>query len=131
MTCSHPPVREQLSLRSDERAPAAARRFVREAVAGCDPEIAADAELLVSELVSNVVRHTKRNELTVSAETLGDGTFRVEVAHEGRGFLPQIRQRSKARISGWGLEIVDQLASRWGARSAPHAAVWFELGGAQ
>lgn len=127
MPCSHEPVRDELVLDADELAPKAARRFVADAAAGCAAEVVADAQLLVSELVSNVVRHTRRKRLTVMAETTPDGVLRVEVRHGGKGFLPSLRRRAADRVSGWGLEIVDRVARAWGVANGNEATIWFEV----
>jgi hypothetical protein len=49
---------------------------------------------------------------------------RVEVADHGPGFDPEIRHETP----GFGLRLVDKLASRWGVeRSARGCRVWFEV----
>jgi anti-sigma regulatory factor (Ser/Thr protein kinase) len=100
-----------------------------------DRAVAENAELLVSELVTNSVRHaglpTEASiefSVRASAETL-----MIEVADAGRGF----DHRSPARplavagaeaASGWGLFLVDRIADRWGAAEADgETRVWFEL----
>ena len=86
-------------------------------------------ELLVTELVSNSVKHggagpdnPVRLELVVS-----DQAVRVEVSDLGPGFKP-IPQPTPAPdgTGGWGLIVVDRSASRWGIRRGGRC-VWFEL----
>jgi anti-sigma regulatory factor (Ser/Thr protein kinase) len=88
-----------------------------------------DLRLIVSELVTNVVRHAglaSDQELEVRG-TLADDRVRVEVSDPGKGFEPKIMSPSPDRASGWGLHILDQLANRWGTiRNEPNI-VWFEL----
>ncbi len=127
MACTVPPVWEQTTLPGDDRAPAAARRFVAEAAAGCPEHVVDDARLLVSELASNVVRHGGRSRLTIRASVTGDGGMRVEVANHGGPFRPRRRRRLEDQVSGWGLEIVDHLAARWGVEDGSPTVVWFEL----
>jgi anti-sigma regulatory factor (Ser/Thr protein kinase) len=113
-------------------APAAiadARRVIDEALGPALPASAAnDVRLIVSELVTNVVRHAglaPDEELQLRG-VVGDGCVRVEVSDPGRGFEPDV-DPSPDRGSGWGLYILDQLAHRWGTvRNEPNV-VWFEL----
>jgi len=88
-----------------------------------------DLKLLVSELVTNSVRHTGLQlgdliELRVSGEP---GRVRVEVADQGPGFKPQPPPRASSRESGWGLFLVEQISSRWGLAVDGETRVWFEL----
>ncbi len=132
MTCTFPPVWEQTTIAGDDTAPAAARRFVEAVVAGCPDKVVADARLLVSELASNVVRHGGRSRLTVRVAVNDGGGVRVEVASKGNQGVKFRRGRRRAdRMSGWGLEIVDRLATRWGVEGGSPAVVWFELGSGQ
>jgi anti-sigma regulatory factor (Ser/Thr protein kinase) len=91
-------------------------------------QVASDLRLIVSELVTNVVRHAALDtdqEMEVHGR-LAEGRVRVEVSDPGKGFEPQITPASD-RGSGWGLYILDRVAQRWGAvRNEPNV-VWFEL----
>lgn len=80
-----------------------------------------DVVLVVSELVSNSVRHSESTEidLTVRAE---DGHIRVEVSDDGPGFTPDA-----PRGEGMGLAIVERLSERWGLVSGERFTVWAEL----
>lgn len=106
-------------------APAVARRTLRRSYADrVDPDLLGDAELLVSELASNALRHGL-GEITLRAR-LDDDRLLVEVIDEGSGFEGALRQRPFEQIGGWGLGIVEDVASRWGVHdSTTH--VWFEL----
>ncbi|HEV7864381.1 MAG TPA: ATP-binding protein, partial [Acidimicrobiia bacterium] len=96
--------------------------------------VAENAELLVSELVTNSVRHAGlpteaciEFSVRASAEVL-----MVEVADAGQGFdHTSPRPRSVAGVaeaSGWGLFLVDRIADRWGAvQMDGETRVWFEL----
>jgi len=88
-----------------------------------------DVRLLVSELVTNAVRHAELAagdaiRLVVDA---ADHTLRVEVHDPGTGFVPSEPEPDPARASGWGLYLVAELADRWGVDSGEHTRVWFEL----
>jgi anti-sigma regulatory factor (Ser/Thr protein kinase) len=88
-----------------------------------------DVRLLVSELVTNAVRHAK----LAAGDVIGlvvdaaDHTLRVEVHDAGGGFVPVEPRPDPARPSGWGLYLVAELADRWGVDSDESTLVWFEL----
>jgi serine/threonine-protein kinase RsbW len=91
-----------------------------------------DVRLLVSELVTNAVRHANLDEsdvivLVIESE---DEVLRVEVHDPGGGFVPTAPSPDPARPSGWGLYLVAELADRWGVDSDDRTLVWFELDGA-
>ena len=111
-------------------AAAAEARAAISMLEGCAPyELLDDARLLVSELVTNAVRHSgappgSTVELEVSAQR---DRLRVEVADEGNGFVPRPRTADQSKGSGWGLHLVERLADRWGVDRRPRPRVWFEL----
>jgi len=83
--------------------------------------------LLTSELITNAVRHADSGSIGLSCHMSGR-TIRVEVSDEGPGFEPGRRRRVEAgRRDGWGLQIVDELADRWGVSGQAGARVWFEI----
>jgi anti-sigma regulatory factor (Ser/Thr protein kinase) len=90
-----------------------------------------DVRLLVSELVTNSVRHAVRDgHGNVRLEVgLAEGTLRVEVADQGAGFEPRPRFVGQRQDSGRGLYLVDRLADRWGVVREPGTRVWFEIDG--
>jgi anti-sigma regulatory factor (Ser/Thr protein kinase) len=109
-------------------APAAAREAVDLALAGrLGEDGLAELRLLVSELVTNAVRHGlgRRGavELTLS---LAGRCVRVEVADGGAGFVPPVPVPDPDETGGWGLVVVDRLADRWGIEGADGTCVWFE-----
>lgn len=106
-----------------------ARRRVRSQLAEWDLPACADvAELLVSELVTNALRHGRQPVTLRMAH--GPGGLVVEVCDSGAG-LPRARAADCDRESGRGLHLVEALAERWGVRRGPRrTAVWFRLAGA-
>ncbi len=93
-----------------------------------DPDALDDIRLLVSELVTNSVRHAgaERDLVRLSVLTKGS-TVRVEVTDAGRGFAPTARTKAQDEVGGWGLHLVDRLADRWGVETGRRTRVWFEL----
>jgi anti-sigma regulatory factor (Ser/Thr protein kinase) len=85
-----------------------------------------DAELLVSELVSNAVKYGGDGDISVTYER-DDGRFRTEVVDQGEGFLAVLRDRRDVHTpGGWGLPLVQTLSDRWGAHEGS-THVWFEF----
>jgi anti-sigma regulatory factor (Ser/Thr protein kinase) len=108
-------------------APATARHFVAEEAAELPSELVADAELLVSELVTNAVRHglDRRGAVELTLRLAGR-CLRVEVADGGAGFTPPTGGHDPEDPGGWGLVVVDELVDRWGIDAAGGTRVWFE-----
>lgn len=118
--------RVAFELTADERAVAEARHRI---VAAAEPCVRGDAEtlgLLVSEVVTNAVVHGDSRELDVIA-SVTENTVRVEVCDDGDGFVPRPRALAPDEVGGWGLFLVEQLASSWGVSFSGRTTVWFEL----
>ena len=96
-----------------------------------DESTAFDIRLLVSELVTNSVRHAQSGpEDSIHLRLmLREDCVRVEVADSGPGFDPPDHDPTAelARDSGWGLFFVTQLADRWGVDREGGGRVWFEI----
>jgi anti-sigma regulatory factor (Ser/Thr protein kinase) len=88
-----------------------------------------DVRLLVSELVTNAVRHANLapGDAILLVIDLEDSILRVEVHDPGGGFVPRAPAPDPARPSGWGLYLVEELADRWGVETQVGTRVWFEL----
>jgi len=105
-----------------------ARRAVREALVCWKlTHLSDDAELVTTELMQNVVRHTPDGgELVVRRH--GDA-LRIEVADTSAA-EPTVRAPDPARLGGRGLSIVAAVARTWGtlARTGQTGkVVWAEL----
>jgi anti-sigma regulatory factor (Ser/Thr protein kinase) len=95
-----------------------------------EPEPMNDVRLLVSELVTNSVRHSQgaNSGAPVTLEVnVSDERLRVMVTDRGTGFEPQPREPGQSKASGWGLYLVDHLADRWGVIRNHITRVWFEI----
>jgi anti-sigma regulatory factor (Ser/Thr protein kinase) len=120
----------RLELERDIRAPAIARSAVSEQLLqmGVDGSFGQTVVLLVSEIVSNAVRHSRGPaDAAISLDaTVTEGAVRVAVTDAGSGFIP--RPRDPERLGdGYGLYLLEKAASSWGVESDAGTTVWFEV----
>ena len=109
-------------------------KVARDAVAGLDGHLGSvfgDVVLLISELVTNSVRHAgldASQPLQLSVVVEGE-KVRIAVRDPGPGFRPPKAPDDPAHVGGWGLVLVDELSERWGVdRQDAATVVWCELG---
>lgn len=115
-------------LSADMAAARAGRRHLAAVCRGLQvrPEIVDVALVLVSELVTNAVIHGLSNP-RLSVEASASGALHVEVGDDDSRY-PVVRGHDNGSLSGRGLRLLEDLASRWGVRpDPPGKVVWFEL----
>ena len=115
------------------QAPARARGLISDWVGGeLGRDTIEDIKLLVSEVVTNAVRHPSGAGPIELKVTLRRGTVRVEVLDPGgEGFAkPAVSTPPPDALGGRGLLIVDRVATSWGVDSGRPTRVWFELAAA-
>ncbi|WP_158845517.1 ATP-binding protein [Saccharothrix deserti] len=85
-----------------------------------------DVVLVVSELVSNALRHTS----SVPVIRLAGDRHRLRIeVEDGSPVMP--RPRLSATVGGWGLQLVQGLSAAWGARAERGGkVVWCEMAAA-
>jgi two-component sensor histidine kinase len=116
-------VADLIQLARNVRAPADARRQVDRRCEALGEDTRQRARLLVSELVTNALRHgTGRIELELTITATG---LRICVSDEGR-----VRPRARVpdESGGFGLHLVEDFSDRWGS-GAEGGVVWFEVQG--
>jgi anti-sigma regulatory factor (Ser/Thr protein kinase) len=123
-------LRVELELERNVHAPALARA---EIAARCDElelggSLCQSLILLVSEVVSNAVRHSAGDpqKPVKLLATFGERTIRVIVSDAGVGFTPRPRDPARTH-DGYGLYLLEKVATRWGVESRGDTKVWFEL----
>jgi anti-sigma regulatory factor (Ser/Thr protein kinase) len=106
---------------------AEARARVIEALAEhCEDGQLETLRLLVSELVTNAVRHGAHSE-PVELHASWNSEVRVEVTDHGSGFTPRPRPGELDEPGGFGLFLVGRLADTWGVETSDSTRVWFVL----
>lgn len=125
-----PPVTTELSMRLNpgrEAIPAA--RKALDGLSGLlERPVWEDLRLLVTEVVTNGVRHGSDRGPVGVCVTVGEDAVRAEVTDGGRGFSPAEAPMPRDDGSGgWGLQLVDRVAANWGVRVGEGTCVWFEL----
>lgn len=108
-------------------APRTARRELRSLRAEVGPPLLDDLRLLVTELVTNSVRHARSEGGVGLAVCLSAKRVRVEVSDSGVGFHPERRGGDRGVPGGWGLVLVERLADRWGVVRDGLTLVWLEI----
>ena len=119
----------QIEFQADLEAPAKARReCTAQTRSVVSSDVAATACLLVSELVTNTIRHGDCRpddtlELLIDREP---DRLRVAVCQRAAIGALQVATDREAREGGWGLMLVDRLAAEWGVDDDPNC-VWFKI----
>lgn len=122
---------DQHAAASFERTPESARdarRLVRDTLKDWGlAHLADQAELVVTELVSNAVRHAKGEGLRVTVDRLPTGRVHLAVLDRDPA-RPQIRPPTPDGVSGRGLLLVDAMSFAWGVDMLPGGKrVWAVL----
>src|SRR5437660_1318660 len=122
-------VRLNLRLPVSREAAATARHCIGALDGVMDDHVLENVTLLVSELVTNAVRHGhlgSNDWVDVLVEAEG-AVVRVDVGDPGPGFRPPDEVRP-FDDHGWGLYLVSRIAERWGVDAEDSRTdVWFEI----
>ncbi|MFI9246018.1 SpoIIE family protein phosphatase [Streptomyces sp. NPDC053086] len=112
-------------LDADPREVARARRLVRERLLDWGlPQTVETAELLVSEVVTNAIRHAEGDRIGLRVVRTDALLFEVT---DDEPALPAMIAAGPDDESGRGLRVVSRLAREWGASATGHRkTVWFE-----
>ena len=118
----------RLSIGGGALAAGRARRELSRLRADLDPPLLESVRLLVTELVTNSVRHASAGTVELGV-VVSDARVRVEIANPGSPFEPTLREVDAATNDGWGLFLVDRLSDSWGVveEASGSQRVWFEV----
>lgn len=106
-----------------------ARDATRELGGSLDAETLERLQLVVSELVTNALRHSGMaawDTIRLWVAVVGDSVL-VEVTDTGSGFRAPSPPSPRGITGGFGLFLVDRLADRWGVSTEDGTRVWAEL----
>ena len=112
-----------MRLGSGPEAAAEARRAIAKLRQDLDPPLMETMRLLVTELITNAVRHTDCDTVLLKV-AIGRSAVLTEVCDDGPGFDDK---PSDAADDGWGLFLVERLAEDWGVKTNGTKRVWFRL----
>ena len=110
-------------------APSRVRGLVGELLTDRLDELAfLDVALLVSELVTNAVRHggAGEDETIIVHVAIAPDVLRVEVCDRGPGFAPPDVPLRRPDGGGHGLVMLARMSSSWGVAGDDGTCVWFE-----
>ena len=114
---------------ADPRSVRDARVWLSELAGGSvDQSRLPDLALVMTEVVTNAVRHGAPGAALRLAATPKAEFLCVQVTDEGPGLVPRPRAMASDENGGFGLFIVEQLTRRWGmTRENRRTRVWFEF----
>ena len=110
--------------------PAEARAALSAMESTLPSQVYLDLSLLVSELVTNSVRHARLRTLDLIRlqVEVSERLIRVEVSDPGEGFGANLPEPAVKGPGGWGLFLTERLADRWGVdRESGWTTVWLEV----
>jgi diguanylate cyclase (GGDEF)-like protein/PAS domain S-box-containing protein len=117
----------RLTLGSNDDAPGHARAALASLGGQTDEDVLERAVLLISELVTNSVKHADTAEIRVAIWPTA-GSIAVVVTDDGPGFVPVAQPGTISdQEGGFGLPLLDTLSETWGSGSDGEAWVWFEV----
>ncbi|MDL4770726.1 ATP-binding protein [Actinomadura xylanilytica] len=111
----------------------AARRWLNDLIGSAHPA-QTDAALLLTEALSNAIKHTTSTKIEVRATTDGSH-LHIDVIDEGAATVPHVRRHSDApdnetALDGRGLLLIETLATDYGFQRltpGPGLRFWFSL----
>jgi anti-sigma regulatory factor (Ser/Thr protein kinase) len=107
--------------------PRARERVIALAAPFVDGARIADLRLVISEVITNAVRHGGNGDVLVGVMPK-QGYLCVQVTDTGDGFAPRPRAFEPDDDGGFGLFLVERLTRRWGlTRENSNTRVWFEF----
>lgn len=123
------PERQELVLVAEPAAVRQARAWLSAlATSLVDAGRRSDLELVMTEVVTNAVRHGGAGRRLRLAATPKATFLCIQVTDEGAGLVPRPGAMASDEHGGFGLFIVEQLTRRWGVtRENRQTRVWFEF----
>jgi anti-sigma regulatory factor (Ser/Thr protein kinase) len=120
----------EIAVPTGSGAPGAARHVVAHCLARLVPSrIVEQTQLLVSELVTNSVRHgdLEEHDTVLMRIYVAADSLRVEVENPGAAGVVALDRPDVRGGRGFGLQLLERVASRWGVSRGQTTTVWFEM----
>jgi anti-sigma regulatory factor (Ser/Thr protein kinase) len=121
---------QRIELSGGSKAPGEARQTLTELLAArLDATDLFDVTVLISELVTNAVRHGQAGEdaTIVAHVAIAPDVLRIEICDRGPGFTPPAAPTPRPEGGGNGLVLLASLSTSWGVAPADGGTcVWFE-----
>lgn len=111
---------------------AEARGLVNELEGHVDPRLVEDLRLVISEIVTNVYKHSglrSKDRVEVRLEVGSRGQVCGEIEDESPGFeVPSVLTPEPDSFGGRGLYLIDNLVERWGVETRDGLTrTWFKM----
>ena len=120
----------EIAVPTGSRAPGAARQAVAHCISRLvTPRILDDTQLLVSELVTNSLRHGDLGggDSVLVRVYLQAECLRVEIENPGAAGIVALHRPDPEADRGFGLQLLERVAARWGVRRGQTTTVWFDM----
>ncbi|MCK2222021.1 ATP-binding protein (plasmid) [Actinomadura sp. ATCC 31491] len=123
----------ELVFPGQESAVSVVRQSVRHVLKAAGHQDTYDAEVIVSELVANAIKHTASGQagglVIASVAGIGNTTTIIEVIDQGAPTVPRMCEPADDECSGRGLYLVASLAAQWGVEGDVFGGrrVWAEV----
>lgn len=129
LATAHPVARLEATYPATPASVPIARAAFADAFADLPGDALNDGKVLLTELVTNAIRHGTRADGWVRLVVRElDRSLRIEVTDSGeRDGEPAIQAPRPDQVGGWGLQVVESVATRWGVATEHGRTVWCEL----
>jgi anti-sigma regulatory factor (Ser/Thr protein kinase) len=127
---AHRPGTIRISLAPNDSAPTRARRALEEIGGDLDEGVRERSSVVISELVTNCIKHAGLSELEqIEVEiAVRPDLVRVGVTDPGDGFeIVAQRPGEEDGSGGWGLWLIERMTDRWGVDFSHNTNIWAEI----
>jgi anti-sigma regulatory factor (Ser/Thr protein kinase) len=120
----------EIAVPTGSGAPGAARQVVAHCLSRLvTPRILEQTQLLISELVTNSLRHAdlRGDDSVLVRIYLHAESLRIEIENPGAAGVVALQRPDLVAGRGFGLQLLELVAARWGVRRGQSTTVWFDM----